>query len=146
MNKKCSASLNIFIDLVRKTTKQKKKANEIKDLLFWFVDNCPSENGPDNAKKFKDYGINGGSAFKTLKKSIITSVGLKKDSTYIWCESNKIEEQIENITKIFKKAKKIIYFTSGTSKKEMDSLFIRIRNSFAHGNYLKKMNIIFFGI
>ena len=48
-----------------------------------------------------------------------------------------MEDLIDKIEDIYKSRKKaIIYFSKGAYR-EMDSLYIRIRNSFAHGNFFK---------
>ena len=71
-----------------------------------------------------------------MKDRIIDSVGLKKDDTYKYCENGKdMEDLIDDIERVYSSRRKaIIYFSKGKYR-EMDSLYIRIRNSFAHGNY-----------
>ena len=66
------------------------------------------------------------------------SVGLKDGDTYKFCKTgNEMEALIDDIEKIYgSRRKPIVYFSKG-SYGEIDSLYIRIRNSFAHGNYFK---------
>lgn len=48
-----------------------------------------------------------------------------------------MEKLIEKIEKIYSSSPKAIIYFSKSEHKEIDSLYIRIRNSFAHGNYFK---------
>lgn len=116
----------------------KKKKEERMNLLEWYVHNCPSNRGPEKSKKFADYGIKSGADYKELKSQIISSIGLKKNDTYIYCSNGKeMENLIDKIENVYSSRRKaIIYFSNGEYK-EMDSLYIRIRNSFAHGNHFK---------
>lgn len=51
-----------------------------------------------------------------------------------------MKKLISEIERIYSsRGKPTIYFSKGEFE-EMDSLYIRIRNSFAHGNYFKKGN------
>ena len=93
-----------------------KNISERRDLLLWFVDECPSKAGPENSMKFDYYGVKSGADYKRLKDKIISNIGLEEDG-YIFLDSaKKLEEEYEDI----------------------QSKYIRIRNSFAHGNYFKK--------
>ncbi len=47
---------------------------------------------------------------------------------------------IEEIEKIYSSRRKAVIFFSKGTHGEMDSLYIRVRNSFAHGNYFKVGN------
>lgn len=144
MAKKYSDSLARFRELVKKDYKKingKKREKEKKDLLDWCVDNCPAHEGPEIAKKFADFGINYGYDFSKLKNRIIKAVGLKEDDTYKYCSNGgKMEALIEEIEKIYSSRRKAVIFFSKGTHGEMDSLYIRIRNSFAHGNYFKVGN------
>lgn len=116
----------------------KKNIIEIKELLFRYVDNCPSKKGPERAKKFKDYNIFHGYDYKCLKKEIYKIIN---ENNYIFFENNNssslnydiIKQKYYNI-----KSPCIIFAKAEYS--EIDSLFKRIRNSFAHGNYFKNKN------
>lgn len=137
-----SESLIKFRELIKKDYKKsdsKKIIAEIQKLLYWFIDNCPSQKGPELAKKFKDYGFSQPFEFKRLKKDILKLLNLENDSSYRYFDQSTIlESSFDEIVKIYnEKAKKVIFFSKG-EKNEMDSLFIRIRNSFAHGNYFYK--------
>ena len=115
-----------------------KAVGEIKDLLYLFVDNCPSNAGPEKAMKFVDFDIKNGCEYSRLKKKIINELALKKGVSYKYCENgNKMESLIDEIETIYSTRRKAVIFFSKGSNGEMDSLFIRIRNSFAHGNYFK---------
>jgi hypothetical protein len=122
----------------RKDTTQ--NTSERRDLLLWFVDECPSKAGPENSMKFDDYGVKSGADYKRLKDKIISSIGLKKDG-YIYHRdgAKKLEEEYEDIQSkyISKGNNQVIAFVKGESG-QLDSLYTRIRNSFAHGNYFKK--------
>lgn len=141
MANKRSDSLTRFRELVKKDYRRingKKREREKRDLLDWYVDNCPAHEGPETAKKFADYGIRFGYDFKKIKKRILDVVGLKEDNTYKYCSNgSEMEALIDEIEKIYSSRRKaVIYFSKG-SYGEIDSLYIRIRNSFAHGNYFK---------
>lgn len=141
MQKRYSDALSRFRELIKKEYKRnnsKKREKEKRDLLDWYVDNCPAHGGPETAKKFSAYNIKTNHDFKILKERIINNVGLKRNDTYRYCETgNEIESLIDEIEKIYNSRRKpIIYFSKGRYG-EVDSLYIRIRNSFAHGNYFK---------
>ena len=96
-------------------------------LLFWFVDNCSAQEGPDTSNKFKEYGIKSNSDFKKLKSKIIDAVGLKQEITYKAC-SNGIEMEllINEIEKAYSSRRKpIIFFT-------ICGFHIKISFSFRH--------------
>lgn len=141
MEKQYSDSLSRFRELVKKDNrriKSRKREEEKRDLLVWFVDNCPANGGPETAMRFADFDIKYGYHFSKLKNRIIDSIGLKKDDTYKYCDSGrKMEALIDEIEKIYSSRRKAIIFFSKGNHNEMDSLYIRIRNSFAHGNYFK---------
>lgn len=142
MDRKYSNTLIKFKELIKNDNKRiesKRRSEEKRDLLEWFVDNCPSKDGPETAKKFSDYGIKFNVDYSKLKQRIINSVGLKKGDSYRYCMNGKdMEMLIDEIENFYSSRKKeIIYFSKGRNA-EMDSLYIRIRNSFAHGNYFKK--------
>lgn len=66
MANKRSDSLTRFRKLVKKDYRRingKKREREKRDLLEWYVDNCPAHEGPETAKKFADYGIRFGYDF-----------------------------------------------------------------------------------
>lgn len=132
-----------FYKLIKKdriNNNSPKRKMEIMELLYCFVDNCPSKEGPFCAKKFVDYGFKNYRSYGKYKEKLIESIKLSKDS-YQFFASNRIVEtwksKIEYICNI--KKKPTIFFAKGTNS-EIDSLFIRIRNAFAHGNYFKKGN------
>ncbi len=63
---------------------------------------------------------------------------MKKDETYRYFESGpEMEALIDEIENIYSSRKKAVLFFLKGKNREMDSLYIRIRNSFAHGNYFK---------
>ena len=147
MDEKKSESLKRFKELINKDNRRiasAKREKEKRNLFLWFVDNCPSIGGPELAQKFKDYGYTFAYELKRLKSNIIDSIGLKKDLTYRYVtQGNEMEALIDEIEKLYSsRTKKIIFFSKGEGG-EMDSLFIRIRNSFAHGNYFKKRDYYF---
>jgi hypothetical protein len=117
-----------------------KNTSERENLLLWFVDECPSKAGPENSMKFDDYGVKSAADYKRLKDKIISSIGLEKDG-YIYHRNGakKLEEEYEDIQSkyISRGNNQVIVFAKGEAG-ELDSLYIRIRNSFAHGNYFKK--------
>ena len=141
MSKNQSNELSRFRTLIAKDYKRvegKKNREEIRDLLELFVDNCPSKEGPENAKKFKNYNIEYGAHYSKLKNIIIASIGLKDKDTYRWYENApELEGQIADIEQLYAKRRKAVVFFTKDNYGEMDSLYIRIRNSFAHGNYFK---------
>ena len=141
MAKTCCGAFLRFKELIKNNNKRndsKKQREERRDLLEWYIYNCPSKSGPETAKKFADYGIKSSANYKELKNLIINIVGLKKDDTYKYRKTgNEMEELIDEIEKLYSSRRKpVIYFSKGECE-EMDSLYIRIRNSFAHGNYFK---------
>lgn len=137
-----SETLKRFKELIRNDNrwphKSKKFENERRELLFWFVGNCLSSKGPENARGFDDYGIKCPSDYTKLKKRILVSVDLQESITYKYFESGiEMENLIGDFIDLYnKRHKAIIYFTKDTHK-QMDSLYTRMRNSFAHGNYFK---------
>ena len=137
-----SVSLQQFRDIVRndykKLSEKGKRHQELLNCLYWFVDECPSFAGPEKALKFKNYGIMTGHDYSMLKKHIISSIGLKKDDTYKYVECANLDSLIEEIRERYESRHKAIVFFSKGELGEMDSLYIRIRNSFAHGNYFLK--------
>ena len=141
MSKNQSDALSRFRNLIAKDYKSingKKKREEVRDLLEWFVGNCPSKEGPETAKKFKNYSFEYGSHYTKLKNHIIESIGLIDNETYRYCKSAlELEELISDIEQSYaKRTKAVIFFAKGEYE-QMDSFYIRIRNSFAHGNYFK---------
>lgn len=134
-------ALKLFNDEIKKYFKSQNdiKENELKKLIYTFICLCPSQKGFKNAKKFKNYGINKSSDFKKLKNNIKTRININSKD-YIYCDSKnqKLENKIDTILELLKSKKKkpVIFFSNGEYG-EMDSLFIRIRNSFAHGNFIK---------
>ncbi len=137
----CSEALRQFRELIRKDNKwpprSRKFDNERRNLVFWFVDNCPSNEGPANARGFDDYGISHPSDYKRLKNRILAAVNVEKGTTYKYCKSGEMENLIDDILDLYNKRHKAVIFFSKGKNEEMDSLYIRIRNSFAHGNYYK---------
>lgn len=136
-----SDALKLFNGEIKKYFKCQNniKENELKKLMYTFICLCPSQKGFKNAKKFKKYGINKSSDFKKLKSNIKTEININSKD-YIYCDNkdHKLENKIDIILKLLnsKKKKPVIFFSNGEYG-EMDSLFIRIRNSFAHGNFIK---------
>lgn len=114
-------------------------SKERRDLLLWFVDECPSKAGPEIAMKFDDYGIKFGADYSKLKKRIIDSIDLGKER-YIFLPSAKDVERTYKEKQhdyMGESIGQVIIFSKGESG-EIDSLYVRIRNAFAHGNYFKK--------
>lgn len=148
--KKQSEALKNFRKLIEKDYRRApspKREKEKKNLLLWFVDNCPSSAGPELARKFKDYGIIRSNDFKQLKTKILRSLRLEKGTTYKYClGSNEMESLIEEIKFAYAShQKRVIFFSKGEGA-EMDSMFVRVRNSFAHGNYCFKNGLYYFGM
>ncbi|SFO42500.1 hypothetical protein SAMN05216515_1545 [Eubacterium pyruvativorans] len=141
MEKKNSDSLTRFRELIERDNKRintKKRETERKNLEDWFVYDCPAHEGPEKAKKFTDYGIRYGYDYSKLKNRIIDTVGLKEDITYRYCKNgNEMEALIDEIEELYSSRRKPIIFFSKGENGEMDSLYIRIRHSFAHGNFFK---------
>ena len=141
MTKTYSDSLARFREIIKKDNRRiesPKREKERKELLDWFVYNCPSHDGPEKAKKFSDYRVNTNYDFKKLKSQILDAIGLKKEETYKYCDSgNKMEALLDEIESLYSSRRKPIIFFSKGIFGEMDSLYIRIRNSFAHDNYFK---------
>lgn len=141
MAKEYSDSLTRFRDLIKndnRRIKSKKREKEKRDLLDWYVDNCPSHDGPETARKFEDFGIITNYDYKQLKSKIIDILGLKKDDTYKYCTTgNDMEALVDEIETLYASRRKPVIFFSKGRYGEMDSLYVRIRNSFAHGNYFK---------
>lgn len=141
MAKSYSSALSRFRTLIESDYKRvisKKRKEEKRDFLEWFVDDCPAQDGPETAEKLADLGICTAYKCKVLKNDIISCLGLKCDDTYKFCQTGSdMEALIDDIEKLYTSRRKaIIFFAKGTYG-EMDSLYIRIRNSFAHGNYFK---------
>lgn len=123
----------------RKDKDNTKNISERRDLLLWFVDECPSKAGPENSMKFDHYGVKSGADYKRLKDKIISNIGLEEDG-YIFLDSaKKLEEEYEDIQSkyISRRNNQVIAFVKGESG-QLDSLYTRIRDSFSHGNYFKK--------
>lgn len=136
MDKSKNISTNLFATLIKDDIKFEKKEweEEIKELLFRYVDNCPCKKGSVNSKKFKDYGVVKNYQFSKLKKSILSKIN--KDCYKLNEPINK-----ENIEEIHNNnLKETIIFNKGEFG-ELDSLFIKIGNSFAHGNYFVKKKL-----
>lgn len=141
MSKNQSDALSRFRTLIAEDYKRiegKKKREEVRDFLEWFVDNCPSKEGPETAKKFKNYNIEYGAHYSKLKNHIIDSIGLIDKDTYRYCKNaTDLEALIADIEQLYAKRRKAVIFFAKGNYDEMDSLYIRIRNSFAHGNYFR---------
>lgn len=56
------------IEIDYKRNEDGTSSKERRDLLLWFVDECPSKAGPEIAMKFDDYGIKFGADYSKLKK------------------------------------------------------------------------------
>ena len=144
---KYSDSLTRFRELVKENNKRinsKKREKERRDLLDWYVYNCPAQDGPETAKKFADYGIKNSNDYKKLKRRIIDTLGLKKGDSYKYCKTgNEMEALIDEIEEMYPSRRKVIIYFSKGSHEEIDSLYIRIRNSFAHVNYFKVRNFYY---
>ena len=100
-DKKKSKVLMEFRETIESNYRRKdntQNTSERRDLLLWFVDECPSKAGPENSMKFDDYGVKSGADYKRLKDKIISSIGLKKDG-YIYHRdgAKKLEEEYEDI-------------------------------------------------
>lgn len=118
----------------------KKNQAEIKELLYSYVLNNPSSAGPENAKKFTDYQITTPQRYKKVIGAIKEIVG--NDEDYIYLKDKKIDNDILNIFESSCQHKEIIIFKTNNVG-QLDSLFARLRNAFAHGNIRKyKQNYI----
>lgn len=137
-----SNQLNQFKQHLGKATKvTRKKINEDNsELTYLCLNTCPAIAGPESSMKFKDYGIVYGHHFSLLKKSILETINIKKEDYQFFTSYIQLESKIDDIILMLDSRKRpVIFFTKGEGG-EMDSLFIRIRNSFAHGNYVIKNN------
>ena len=114
-------------------------SKERRDLLLWFVDECPSKAGPEIAMKFDDYGIKFGADYSKLKKRIIDSIDLGKERYNFLPSAKDVERTYKEKQHDYmgESIGQVIIFSKGESG-EIDSLYVRIRNAFAHGNYFKK--------
>ncbi len=112
---------------------------EIKELLWLYVANCPSKKGPKCAKKFHDYGITADFIYKNLKGRILRKLNLIKKKTYLYYETTPILDQAiwSLINKSLDPNEKLVFLVKGDFA-EIDSLYIRLRNAFAHGNFSRK--------
>lgn len=114
-------------------------SKERRDLLLWFVDECPSKAGPEIAMKFDDYGIKFGADYSKLKKRIIDSIDLGKERYNFLPSAKDVERTYKEKQHDYmgESIGQVIIFSKGEAG-EIDSLYVRIRNAFAHGNYFKK--------
>lgn len=114
-------------------------SKERRDLLLWFVDECPSKAGPEIAMKFDDYGIKFGADYSKLKKRIIDSIDLGKERYNFLPSAKDVERTYKEKQHDYmgESIGQVIIFSKRESG-EIDSLYVRIRNAFAHGNYFKK--------
>ncbi len=119
----------------------KKNQSEIKELLYSYVLNNPSSAGPENAKKFTDYQITTPQRYKKVIGAIKEIVG--NDEDYIYLKDKKIDNDILNVfeSSCHHPKELIIFRTNNVG--QLDSLFVRLRNAFAHGNIRKyKQNYV----
>lgn len=129
-----------IIDADRKNKNSYKNKSEIKNLLYLFVDNCPSKKGPENCKKFVDYGMKSNADYGKYKQRIFKSINLL-EKNYNSIDSQKNMENYKDyiVNAYNKKKTPTILFVKGNVG-EIDALFTKIRNAFAHKNYYKKGN------
>ena len=130
-----------FLDLIksdRNNRKSKKRLSEISDLNLKFITNCPSAKGPVTSAKFIDYGFKTGRSFSSLKKRIIDSVPHLSDNYRFLDSSKKLYELKNTIVSLYETRKTPTIFLVHGEFGEIDTLFIRLRNAFAHGNFFKK--------
>jgi len=140
--KKKSKTLREFrrtIEIDYKRNEDEKSTKERRDLLLWFVDGCPSKAGPEIAMKFDDYGIKFGADYSKLKESIINGIDLDKKRYDFLSGAKDVEEKYKKGQHDYMGGEigQVIIFSKGEAG-EIDSLYVRIRNAFAHGNYFKK--------
>lgn len=122
----------------RQNKKSKKRTEELAELFLRFVDNCPSARGPKESDKFVDYGLRTKRSFGLFKKRLFTTLAISQDNYICLGSSNDLYETRDDIIRLYRNRKRpTILFVKGEYG-EIDSLFIRIRNAFAHGNYFKK--------
>ena len=129
---------NELIKNDRKNNLSSKRKAEIKELLYNFVENCPAKDGPTDAKKFDDYGFKHGSDYGKYKQRIFKNISLLS-TNYVFVESPKTFADYKGkIISLYNGRKTpTIIFAKGNYG-EIDTLFIKLRNAFAHKNYFKK--------
>lgn len=112
---------------------------EIKELLWLYVSNCPSKKGPKCAKKFHDYGLTANVTYKNLKERILQKLNLLTKKTYLYYKNTPILDQTiwALINKSLNSNEKLVFLVKGDFA-EIDSLYIRLRNALAHGNFIRK--------
>lgn len=127
------------IEIDYKRNEDGKSSKERRDLLLWFVDECPSKAGPEIAMKFDDYGIKSGADYSKLKERIIDSIDLGKERYDFLSSAKDVERTYKEKQHDYmgESIGQVIIFSKGESG-QIDSLYVRIRNAFAHGNYFKK--------
>lgn len=140
--KKKSKTLREFRQTIERDYKRNedgKSTKERRDLLLWFVDECPSKAGPEISLKFNDYGIKFGADYKKLKDRIIKSIDLESKRYDFLPSAKDVEEKYKKKQHDYmgESIGQVIIFSKGEAG-EIDSLYVRIRNAFAHGNYFKK--------
>ncbi len=132
-----------FNNIINKYTKNysKKDTDKIKNLLYNYVLNNPCKDGSKQSKKFKDYGLCNKHDYSKVLKSIRELVNVEN---YMFIKTGHIEQElIEKFDNCIKNSSKMIIFKNNGIG-QLDSLFYRIRNAFAHGNFIinKKMYIM----
>lgn len=150
MSNKYTETLSRFKKLIENDNRRNSKEENIeniRDFLEWYIYNCPSNKGPETSKKFIDYGLKTPHDYKKLKSRIVDNIGLKKDTSYIYCTQGLEKENSTIIDAIEKNLSSditpLIYFSKGEHE-QIDSLYIRIRNAFAHGNFFLIKNTNFY--
>lgn len=133
-------NIQCVVDLIEKGRKDKnsyKHEKQIKDLLYDFVDNCPSKRGPEYCRKFSDYGFCCRADYGKYKRKIFEIFPQLKDNFKQIKSPDKIENYTQNILQVYNEKKTAVYFVKGKFG-EIDTLFQKIRNAFAHKNYFEK--------
>lgn len=124
----------IIAKLPNNSTSKKTKTEEM-ELLYSYVLNNPSSSGPKNAKKFIDYQILKSSQYKEIIGK--TKKLFANDGAYIYLEDKIIDKDILDIFESSCQHQKELIVFKPNNVGQLDSLFARLRNSFAHGNILK---------
>lgn len=107
-------------------------------MLFDFVYHSPSKKGSVNSKKFKDYGIITPQYYSKVINKIKNGLKLVKNKNYFFLKNDKITQNHISIFNEAIKNRKDFFCFKPNSIGHLDSIYNRIRNSFAHGNFYKQ--------
>ena len=128
-----------FIKIIKKKfdnyySCKNKNINEEKELRHFYVLNNPYSSSTKGIKKFSDYGISSPSEYKKIIKKIKNIVG---NDNYIFIKKGGItENELIKFKEQFENNKELIIFIKNDVG-QLDALFTRLRNSFAHSNLFK---------